>query len=350
MATRNKIPVAVIGATGYTGVELIRLACKHPRLQLVGITSEKSSGLPFSKVFPAFYKQVDLTLEPFDADQIASRAELAFLCLPHGESAKAAHALLQHSIKLIDLSADFRIHSLEIHEQWYGKHPFPELHQKAVYGLCELYRDRIRKADLVANPGCYPTSAALALAPLVRKQLIELNSIIVDSKSGVSGGGRSASLDFHFSEVSEGFKAYKVGSHRHTPEIEQTLSELAGQNLSITFAPHLVPMNRGILTTAYARPLHATSTAELVAIFEEFYQDEPFIRVKAPGEFPNTRDVRGTNFCDLSVLYDARAHRIIVLSVIDNLTKGASGQALQNFNLLMGLEETLGLEALSIIP
>ncbi len=344
------IKVGVMGATGYTGVEMVRVLLGHPKIEITFVTSEKNAGASFSAVFPAFQGIFDQTLISSEQASLHSSASVVFLCLPHHSSMKAAAEWRQKAVKVIDLSADFRLKSAQEYEEWYGKHEFPELLSQAVYGLPELYREKIKNADLVANPGCYPTSAALALAPLIQKKLVHLESIIVDSKSGVSGAGRSAEVANLFSEVNEGFKAYKVASHRHTPEIEQTLSDLAGEKVRITFTPHLVPMDRGIFTTVYATPTQKIKTSELTQAFQEFYQGEKFIRIESMGRYPNTREVRATNFCDLACVVDERAGRIIVLSVIDNLTKGAAGQALQNFNLMMGLEETMGLKLLPHVP
>jgi N-acetyl-gamma-glutamyl-phosphate reductase len=344
------INVGVIGATGYTGVEMVRLLLGHPKVKITLVTSEKSAGMKFSEAFPAFQGTFDLPFEAFHALEAAKKIQFAFLCLPHHSAMEAAGALRERGIKVVDLSADFRLKSAKEYEHWYGKHTQPSLLAEAVYGIPELYREKIKGAKLVANPGCYPTSAALALAPLIREKTILLDSIILDSKSGVSGAGRGAEVANLFSEVNEGLKAYKVGSHRHTPEIEQTLSDLAGEKITVTFTPHLIPMDRGILTTAYAKPKRKFKTADLIRLFREFYKNEPFIRIKPEGVFPNTRDVRATNFCDLGCVYDDRTDRIIVLSAIDNLTKGAAGQALQNFNLMEGLEETTGLKLLAHIP
>ncbi len=344
------IDVAVIGATGYTGVELVRLLLQHPKIQLKVLTSEKSAGIPFSTVFPAFQGLCDLTLEAFSIPDVAKKVQFAFLCLPHKASQEAVAGLREKGIKIVDLSADFRLKSAQEYEQWYEKHAYPELLKEAVYGLPELYREQIKNAKLVANPGCYPTGAALALAPLIQEKMIALDSIILDSKSGVSGAGRTASVELLFSEVNEGFKAYKVGNHRHTPEIEQTLSNLAGEKLRVSFTPHLIPIDRGILTTAYAKPLKKWKTSELLKLYKNFYKNEAFVRVKPEGSFPNVKDVRTTNFCDIGLHFDERTDRIIVISAIDNLTKGAAGQALQNFNLMNGFEEALGLNLLPHLP
>ncbi len=344
------INVGIIGATGYTGVELTRLLLQHPEVKIQVMTSEKSTGSKFSEIFPAFLNLCDLTLESFKPTEVAKKIQVAFLCLPHQSAMDAAFHLRDHGVKVIDLSADFRLKSPKEYEEWYAKHKYPKLLKEAVYGLPELYREQIKSAKLLANPGCYPTGAALALIPLIQEKAITFDSIIVDSKSGVSGAGRTASQDLLFSEVNEGFKAYKVGKHRHTPEIEQTLSAVAGEEIRLSFTPHLVPMDRGIFTTAYAKPYRKWKTADLIKLYKKFYKSEPFVRIKDEGKFPNTKEVRGTNYCDIGVVFDDRTDRIIVLSAIDNLTKGASGQALQNFNLMMGFEETLGLKLIASIP
>ncbi len=344
------IDVGVIGATGYTGVELIRLLLAHPQVNLKVVTSEKNSGSKFSDVFPAFLGLCDLELEPFYPVEVSKKIQVAFLSLPHKSSQEAAAKLRERGLKVIDLSADFRLKSAKEYEQWYEKHQYPNLLKEAVYGLPELYRDKIKEAKLIANPGCYPTSAALALAPLIKEKMIALDSIIIDSKSGASGAGRSVSVDLLYSEVNDGLKAYKVGTHRHTPEIEQTLSDLAGEKVFVSFTPHLVPMDRGILSTVYAKPFRKLKTADVLKVFKNFYKNEKFVRIKPEGSFPNTKDVRATNYCDIAVLYDERVDRIVVLSAIDNLTKGAAGQALQNFNLISGFDESLGLKLFPHVP
>ncbi len=344
------INVGVIGATGYTGVELVRLLLQHPKIHLKVLTSEKSAGVSFSTAFPAFQGRCDLTLEAFSISEVAKKVQVAFLCLPHKASQEAVAGLRERGVRVIDLSADFRLKSAKEYEEWYEKHSQPNLLKEAIYGLPELYREKIKGAEFIANPGCYPTGAALALAPLIREQMIALDSIILDSKSGVSGAGRTASVELLFSEVNEGFKAYKVGAHRHTPEIEQTLSDLAGEKVKVSFTAHLIPIDRGILTTAYANALKKWKTTEVLKIFKNFYKNEAFVRIKPEGSFPNVKDVRATNFCDIGVHFDERTNRIVVISAIDNLTKGAAGQALQNFNLMQGFEETLGLHLLPHLP
>ena len=342
--------VAIVGATGYTGVELARLLLRHPQVKIAALTSERSAGESFSKVFPAFQGRLDLVLEALNPEAAAGKAELVFLCLPHHESMQAAATFRKLGRKVIDLSADFRLIDPKTYEAWYGPHIAPDLLEDAVYGLPELHREAIRKADLIANPGCYPTSCILGLAPLLKEKLIELDTIVCDSASGTSGAGRSAKTELLFCEVNESFKAYGVGKHRHTPEIEQELSRLAGQKVVISFTPHLLPIDRGILTTIYAKAKGKMDSKALHAVYEKFYAKEPFVRLRPLGVFPATHEVRLTNYCDLGVHYDDRTGRVLIVSAIDNLTKGASGQAIQNMNLRLGWEETTGLLDTAPVP
>jgi len=342
--------VAIIGATGYTGLELARLLLGHPHAKITALTSESKAGLSFSHVFPAFKNKLDLKLEHLDPEVISKKAQLVFLCLPHQEAMDAAKAFLNKGCRVIDLSADFRLSAAEVYEAWYGPHRAHELLKEAVYGLPELHREKIKKARLIANPGCYPTSCILGLAPLLKEKWVDLKTIHCDSKSGVSGAGRKADQAILFSEVHEGVKAYKVGNHRHTPEIEQEISALAGEKIIVSFTPHLIPMDRGILSTLYAQSKKKTDLKTLHQLYENFYRDEPFVRICPEGKFPDTRDVRYTNYCDIGVHNDDRTGRIVIVSVIDNLTKGASGQAIQNMNLMMGFKETDGLENTAPLP
>lgn len=342
--------VAIVGATGYTGAELARLLLRHPQVAIAALTSERSAGEPFGKAFPAFQGRLDLVLEALNPEAIAQKADLVFLCLPHHESMQAAATFRELGRKVIDLSADFRLIDAKVYEAWYGPHVAKDLLEDAVYGLPELHRTAVAQADLIANPGCYPTSCILGLAPLIKEKLIELDSIVCDSKSGVSGAGRGAKTDILYCEVNESFKAYGVGKHRHTPEIEQELSRLAGQKVAITFTPHLVPMDRGILSTLYARARGKVLPKALHDLYREFYAKEPFVRVRPLGAFPATHEVRFSNYCDLGVHFDERTGRVVVVSVLDNLTKGASGQAVQNMNIRMGWEETLGLLDTAPVP
>jgi N-acetyl-gamma-glutamyl-phosphate reductase len=343
--------VAIVGASGYTGLELIRLLHCHPEVVVSCVTSEQSAGKRISEVFPTLRGRCDLVLENLEPVRIAEKADIIFTALPHKAAMEVVPTFLKLGKQVIDLSADYRLSDPLVYGEWYEPHMNPALLKKAVYGLPEIRRNKIKGAKLVANPGCYPTSIILALAPLLKKGLIDPHNIIADSASGVTGAGRSAKVDSLYCEVNEGFKAYGVGGvHRHTPEIEQELSLLAGTDLKVTFTPHLVPMDRGILSTVYAAALKETSTAQLHKLYAEFYKGEPFVRVLPQGSLPSTAFVRGSNFCDIAPVVDKRTGRIIVVSAIDNLVKGASGQAVQNMNLVCGFPETMGLEGLALFP
>ena len=344
------VKVAIVGASGYTGAELLRLLAGHPQVQITCVTARQNAGEEVSTLFPSLLQRVDLVCAELDVAQVAAAAEVVFSALPHQSAMAVIPDLLRAGLMVVDLSADYRLREAAVYEQWYQAHSSPELLAEAVYGLPEIYREKIRGARLVANPGCYPTSVALALAPLVTGGLIDLETLVVDSKSGTSGAGRSAKVGSLFCEVNEGFQAYGVGSHRHTPEIEQTLSDLAGREVVINFTPHLLPVNRGILSTCYASLQGSHSSADLLKIYRDYYRDEPFVRVHPEGRLPNVAHVRGSNFCDIGVVSDPRTGRAIVVSAIDNLVKGASGQAVQNFNLLLGFPEDTGLQALPVFP
>ncbi|MSM41474.1 MAG: N-acetyl-gamma-glutamyl-phosphate reductase [Geobacter sp.] len=345
------VKVAVVGASGYTGLELLRILYCHPEVAVTCVTSEQSAGKRISEVFPTLRGRCDLVLENLEPVRVAERAELIFTALPHKAAMEVVPTFLELKRTVIDLSADYRLHDAAEYGKWYEPHMNPELLPKAVYGLPELRRDKIAKTRLVANPGCYPTSIILGLAPLLKKGLIDPASIIADSKSGVSGAGRSAKVDNLYCEINDGFRAYGVGGvHRHIPEIEQELSELAGERIVISFTPHLVPMDRGIFSTVYATPLKKATTDQLVKLYETFYHGEPFVRVLPVGQVPSTAHVRGSNFCDIGITVDQRTGRVIVVSAIDNLVKGASGQAVQNMNLTCGFPENMGLEGLALFP
>jgi N-acetyl-gamma-glutamyl-phosphate reductase len=332
--------IAILGATGYTALELIKLLLRHPQAEIVALTSRQEGSPPVAMIHPSLHGRLELSLENLGPPEVVSRAECVFSCLPHGASASVIPHLLSAGCRVVDFSADYRLQSAESFTEWYGeKHPDPQRLGKVVYGLPELFRERIIGADLVANPGCYPTSAILALAPLLKAKLIEPDGIIVDSKSGVSGAGRTLKLTTHYPECNESVSAYNVGRHRHTPEIDQILSTVAGTGVEVVFTPHLIPMDRGILTTTYSRPIGDASEENVLQALRDFYADEPFVRVI--DHLPGTKDCAGTNFCDLT----ARVvrGRIITISCIDNLIKGASGAAVQNFNLMYGYPETTAL-------
>jgi N-acetyl-gamma-glutamyl-phosphate reductase len=344
------IRIGIYGGSGYTGQELLRLLSRHPHAKVVAATSRRFKGVPIADVYPVFSGLTDLVYSDASPEEVAGLTDVLFLALPHGASMAVVPALMRAGRKIIDLSADFRLRDAASYETWYGRHTAASVIPDAVYGLPELYRDRIRTTSLVANPGCYPTSIILGLAPVLRSRWIASDSVIADSKSGVSGAGREPQIASLFCEVEGGFKAYKIGGHRHTPEIEQELSLLADCQMQISFTPHLLPVKRGILSTIYATLTKDVSAAELAALYQEFYRDERFVRICRAGQFPNISSVVGSNYCDIGVTVDKRTNRIIVVSVIDNLIKGASGQAIQNMNLMCGLEEDAGLPDIAIYP
>ena len=344
------IRVAIIG-DGYAAADLVRLLSTHEAVQLVAITSVDNVGMNISEVYPSLTGLVDITLQETDLKRLKMQSEAVFLALPHGLSVPIVAELAESGIKCVDLGADFRLKDVHIYKRHYQlEHERPDLLQEAVYGLPEVYRDQIKEARIIANPGCFPTGAILGLAPLLRAGLISTRGIIVDSKSGVTGAGRGLSRNTHFCEVNEGFKAYGVGTHRHAPEIEQELSAAAGQQVSITFTPHLVPMSRGILTTAYAELKPGTSPDEIRSALEDCYRDERFVKVLPQGAYPQTRWVYGSNYVHIGVHVNPDNGRVIVISAIDNLTKGAAGQAVQNFNLLFGLNESEALKNPGLYP
>ncbi len=345
----NKVKVAIVGASGYTGAELVRLLVRHPGVEIVALTADRKAGQPLGAAFPhlAGLGLPDLVaLDQINWDGI----DVAFCGLPHGTTQEVISALPKH-LRVIDLSADFRLADVALYAEWYGHaHRAPELQKEAIYGLTELARADIAKARLIACPGCYPTSAQLPLVPLIEKDAIEADGIVIDAKSGVSGAGRAAKEEMLYAEVGEGIAAYGVGHHRHAPEIEQGLSRAAGRPVTVSFTPHLVPMNRGILSTIYVQLKNAKSADDLRAILTERYAKEPFVRVVPAGVTPATRHVRGSNHCLIGVFADRALGRAIIVSVEDNLVKGASGQAIQNMNLVCGFPETLGLEQEALFP
>jgi N-acetyl-gamma-glutamyl-phosphate reductase len=345
------LKVAIVGASGYTGVELLRLLYCHPEVAVTCVTSEQSAGKKISDIFPSLRGRCDYLLENLEPVKIAEKADFIFTALPHKAAMEVVPTFIRLGRRVIDLSADYRLKDASEYEHWYEPHMNPGLLKEAVYGMPELKRKAIADTNLLANPGCYPTSIILAAAPLLKKKLVEPATIIADSKSGVSGAGRSAKVDSLYCEVNDGFKAYGVGGvHRHIPEIEQELSLLAGQKLKITFTPHLVPMDRGILSTTYFQPLQPMDIDNLHQVFHRFYDGEPFVRILPKGLFPSTAHVKGSNFCDIGLAVDGRSGRLIVVSAIDNLVKGASGQAVQNMNIMNGFPENLGLEGLALFP
>lgn len=342
--------ISVVGATGYTGAELLRLLASHPEAEIIHITSESQTGANISSIYPhlaGFYNKTLTSMKQLP--QIAEESDIVFIGLPHGHAMAAGKTIMEGGAKIIDLGADYRFKDHAVYEKWYKlEHVHKEA--RAVYGLTELYRENVKTATIVGNPGCYTTASILALTPLVKNRLIETDTIIVDAKSGVSGAGRGLSLTSHFSETTENFQAYNVGGHRHTPEIEQALTEFAGQDVCINFTPHLVPMGRGILATCYAKLKSGVSAEQVDNAYQEMYQDEFFVRLLGRGAYPATKNTRGSNFCDIGWHVDARTGRVIALSAIDNLVKGAAGQAIQNMNAMVGLDEQTGLNQAPLYP
>lgn len=347
------IRIGIVGATGYTGSELVRLLSKHPHGQITALVSRSEVGKPIASVL-AHLRGLELpTLSAYDPDALAKQCEVVFLAGEMGFAMEHAPALLQRGVRLVDLSADFRLKDPAVFAEWYGKtHSAPELLREAVYGLPELTpADAYRNARLIASPGCYPTAAALALAPLIKTGLADPESLIIDAKSGVSGAGRSRiAVDYLFTELDENFKPYSVERHRHTPEIEQALGVVSGQTVRVRFTPHLAPMTRGILCTAYARLRETVTPERLHALYAEFYRGQPFVVVRPLGNYPATREVYGSNRCDIGLTVDARTNTAVLISAIDNLVKGAAGQAIQNMNLMFGLPPTEGLPIAGISP
>jgi N-acetyl-gamma-glutamyl-phosphate reductase len=343
--------VAVVGASGYTGLELVRIVLRHPNFELVSVTSEQRAGMPVGDAFPSLRGGQDLVFESNDPGNLVGRIDLAFTALPHAASAPTVGTLRKAGVPVVDLSADFRLRDPATYAAWYGEHAAPELLGAAVYGLPEFHRDDLREASLVAVPGCYPTSVLLPLVPFLRAGLVETEGIVVDSKSGVSGAGRSADPKFLFAERDANCEAYKVGyTHRHVPEMEQEASAAAGQGVQITFVPHLLPTTRGIATSVYTRPRARMSADAAREVLADTYTDERFVRVLPRGEAPSVASVRGSNFCDVAAFADERNGALILLSTLDNLVKGASGQAVQCANLMSGFSEAAGLLEVPMVP
>ena len=336
----GKVKAGIIGATGYAGVELCRLLARHPAAELAALSSESFLGEQIEAVYPNLLDSVCARLGT--PDEVIERSECVFASLPHGLSQQIAAKCDRAGKAFIDLGADFRLDSEDDYRQWYGgEYEDRDLHRRAVYGLCELFRDEIRAARVIGNPGCYPTSVALALAPALKRGLLRTGHVIIDSKSGVTGAGRGLTLGSHFPEANEAFSAYKIAQHRHTPEMEQTLTKLAGEQVRVTFVPHLLPVNRGILSTIYATPAPGVTAQALREAYCDFYRGEPFVRVV---DKVDIKYVKYSNYCDIAIEFDERTGTVVLLSAIDNMVKGAAGQALQNMNLMFGLAETCGLE------
>ncbi len=337
------IKAGITGATGYAGAELVRILAGHPEVDLTALTSRQYAGIEFTKIYPSMSGIVDLVCEKYDVNRLCEKTDVIFTALPHKLPMEIVPELIKRQKKVIDLSADFRFHDPLNYEAHYQPHTAKDLLKTAVYGLCEVYKKEIESADLIGNPGCYPTSVLLPLIPLLKAGYIDADTITADSKSGVSGAGRSPALTTHFCEADESLNAYKVGEHRHNPEMDEILSSAAERPVHITFVPHLIPMIRGMYTTIYANPSKNIETAELRECLSSYYRGRPFVRLCADRTQPKTAHVRGSNFCDIGIAVDKSNNRLILMSAIDNLVKGAAGQAVQNMNIMFGLDEATGL-------
>ncbi len=342
------VKVGIIGATGYVGAELIRILLNHNKVEITALSSVSFNGQEIDAVYKNFFNKCNLVCE--SQEDVLAKADVIFTALPHGLSEEIASKCIEEGKICIDLGADFRLSNEKEYEEWYGK-PFkkPELHTQSVYGLPELNKEKIKNTKLIANPGCYCTSIELGLMPLLKNSLIETKNIICDSKSGATGAGRGLSLTSHFTELNENFAPYKVGGHRHTPEIEETLGHMANEKVTVTFTPHLLPINRGIISTIYCNPKNPENINlnEIHALYEECYKDKPFVNVLPLGETACTKNVRYSNYCNISLHLNHRKDQIIVVSTIDNMVKGAAGQAIQNMNIILGFDETEGLKFIS---
>jgi N-acetyl-gamma-glutamyl-phosphate reductase len=347
----KKVRVAIVGANGYTGGEMVRLLAGHPSVELAALTSRQFAGKNITEVFPALRGILDMPLIELDTSAVARICDVAFLAVPHTQAMPIAADLIKQGIRVVDYSADFRLKDPGIYEKWYkAPHTEPALIKKSVYGLPELHREEVRRAQLVALPGCYPTGAVRALAPAIKHGIIDLNEIVINSMSGVSGAGQTPSAQTHFPEIADNLRAYGVTSHRHTPEIDQELSSVAGKEVRALFTPHLVPANRGILSTVTASALSETTSAQLVELYKTFYKNAPFVRICEPGTYPELRFVRGSNYCDIGLAYDRRTRKLISISALDNICKGAAGQAVQCMNIMFDLPEQSGLRFGGLTP
>ncbi len=339
----NKTRVAIIGASGYAGAELLRILLLHPNVEVTGITSVSYTGQGIETIYPSFAKICEKLL--VTEEEAVENADVVFASMPHGLSQELAATCDKNGKVFIDLGADFRLDEAEVYEKWYGKeYIHEELHEKAVYGLSEVFREDIKNTKIIGNPGCYPTSISLGLYPAIKNELIVADDLIIDSKSGVTGAGKSLTQKTHYPECNEAFSPYNIGKHRHTPEIEQTLSKFAGEKVRVTFTPHLLPVNRGIVSTIYCNKTTSLTLEEIRNLYVEAYKDEKFVRVLPLGDCANLKNVRYSNYCDISLHEDAHTNKLIIVSTIDNMVKGAAGQAVQNMNIVCGFEEDTGID------
>jgi N-acetyl-gamma-glutamyl-phosphate reductase len=345
-----KISVSIVGASGYSGLELARILVSHPNVKITALTSERYAGQPYNRVFPALSPCITMPLEALDPEKITKKSDLIFIALPHKEAMDVVPFFISKGKKIVDLSADFRFKHRVLYEQWYQKHTAADLLKHAAYGLPELNRSHIKKAALVANPGCYPTGALIPLIPLIKEGCIASNTIIIDAKSGVSGAGRALAVSSLFCEASESLHAYKIASHRHQPEIEEQLSMVAKKSMHITFVPHLIPMNRGILSTIYVDLKKTARYKTIQDIYRSYYAPEQFIRILPQDIQPQTGWVRGSNYCDIGFTLSPDNKKLIIISAIDNLVKGAAGQAVQNMNIMLGLKEHTAIAQIPLYP
>ncbi|MFZ7120102.1 MAG: N-acetyl-gamma-glutamyl-phosphate reductase [Eubacteriaceae bacterium] len=345
------IKAAVVGATGYVGQELIRLLYQHPNIDLKIISSRKNINERYDSIYGNYVKRSELKFSENDLKYISQEVDVLFLALPHGVASNLLNDEVLSNTKVIDMGADFRLNDVNIYENWYGtEHGNPSYIKKSIYGLCELKRDEIKNYSLIANPGCYTTCSILSLAPIIKEEFINNKSIVIDAKSGVTGAGRSLNMATHYTECNESIKAYKIASHRHTPEIEEQLGSLADENINLIFTPHLVPMNRGILTTSYIKLTKDIHIDDIYHLYRQFYKKEYFIRLLNKDIYPETRWVKGSNYCDLGINLDKRTNTLVIVGAIDNLIKGAAGQAVQNMNIIFNFDETCGLKSIPIFP
>lgn len=344
------IKAGIIGATGYAGSELVRILTSHPEAELVSLTSQSYAGKAYEEAYESYRHIPSYICEEENINEMAEKCDVIFLALPHGVASKKITEDILSKCKVIDLGADFRLQNADTYESWYTTHYAKDILPEAIYGLCEINGEMIKGRRIVANPGCYTTCSILSVYPLVKERLIDLSSIIIDAKSGATGAGRSLSLGNHYCELNESVKAYKIASHRHTPEIEEQLSYAAGESVVISFTPHLIPMDRGILATCYAKLSGSYTYEDILNVYKKYYGDKYFIRLTKKGTFPETKWVKGSNFVDIGFTIDERTNRVIVIGALDNLFKGAAGQAVQNMNILFGLDEKTGIDLVPIFP